>query len=91
MKNGMEARIRQFACAGAVALIGMSALAANPNPNQAVRMYNRIAGVPPSPSHSATVSRGDSCDPSKGTASTSPPFGTIASASAAALMFAVRW
>ena len=48
MKNGMEARIRQFACAGAVALIGMSALAANPNPNQAVRMYNRIAGVPPS-------------------------------------------
>src|ERR1700691_1513926 len=48
MKNGMEARIRQFACAGAVALIGTGAFAATPNANQAVRMYNRIAGVPPS-------------------------------------------
>jgi hypothetical protein len=60
MKNGMEARIRQFACAGAVALIGMSALAANPNPNQAVRMYNRIAGVPPS---AATLAQMITMDP----------------------------
>jgi len=60
MKNGMEARMRQFACAGAVALIGMSALAANPNPNQAVRMYNRIAGVPPS---AATLSQMITMDP----------------------------
>src|SRR5580658_1598583 len=49
MKYGMEARIRQFAaCAGAVALIGTGAFAATPNANQAARMYNRIAGVPPS-------------------------------------------
>jgi hypothetical protein len=60
MKNGMEARIRQFACAGAVALIGMSALAANPDPNQAVRMYNRIAGVPPS---AATLAQMITMDP----------------------------
>ena len=60
MKNGMEARIRQFACAGAAALIGISALAATPNPNQAVRMYNRIAGVPPS---AATLAQMITMDP----------------------------
>jgi hypothetical protein len=60
MKNGMEARIRQLACAGTVALIGMSALAASPNANQAVRMYNRIAGVPPSP---ATLAQMITLDP----------------------------
>jgi hypothetical protein len=61
MKNGMEARIRQFAaCAGAVALIGTGAFAATPNPNQAVRMYNRIAGVPPS---AATLAQMITMDP----------------------------
>jgi hypothetical protein len=60
MKYGMEARIRQFACAGAVALIGISAFAASPNANQAARMYNRIAGVPPSP---ATLAQMITMDP----------------------------
>jgi hypothetical protein len=61
MKYGMEARIRQFAaCAGAVALIGTGAFAATPNPNQAVRMYNRIAGVPPS---AATLAQMITMDP----------------------------
>ncbi len=41
--------MRQIAlCAGALALLGGTALAANPNADQATRMYNRIAGVPPS-------------------------------------------
>jgi hypothetical protein len=34
-------------CAGAMALLGASAMAANPNADQATRMYNRIAGTPP--------------------------------------------
>jgi len=36
------------ACAGALALIGLQALAGSPNADQATRIYNRIAGVPPS-------------------------------------------
>jgi hypothetical protein len=36
------------ACVAALALLGVNAFAANPNANQAIRMYNRIAGVPPS-------------------------------------------
>ena len=36
------------AVAGAFALLGANALAAGPNADQATRMYNRIAGVPPS-------------------------------------------
>jgi hypothetical protein len=34
-------------CAGALALLGGTALAAGPDANQATRIYNRIAGVPP--------------------------------------------
>jgi hypothetical protein len=37
------------ACVGACVLFGANALATNPNPDQATRIYNRIAGVPPSP------------------------------------------
>jgi hypothetical protein len=49
MNHGMEKSMRQIAlCAGALALLGGTALAANPNADQATRMYNRIAGVPPS-------------------------------------------
>jgi hypothetical protein len=63
MKNGMQKPTRQVArraaasprlaaraalCAAALALLGGNTLAANPNANQATRMYNRIAGVPPS-------------------------------------------
>jgi hypothetical protein len=40
--------VRATACAGALALLGGSAFAVTPNANQATRMYNRIAGVPPS-------------------------------------------
>ncbi len=39
--------VRAAACAGALALLGANALAAGPNADQATRMYNRIAGVPP--------------------------------------------
>jgi hypothetical protein len=39
--------VRAAVCAGALALIGGTALAAGPNPDQATRIYNRIAGVPP--------------------------------------------
>ena len=40
--------VRATVCAGALALLATNALAANPNADQATRMYNRIAGVPPS-------------------------------------------
>jgi hypothetical protein len=41
--------VRATVCAGALALFAGSALAANPNADQATRMYNRIAGIPPTP------------------------------------------
>jgi len=57
MKNGMATPkmngthgVRRCARAGALAgalLLGATAFAANPNADQATRMYNRIAGVPP--------------------------------------------
>ncbi len=40
--------LRVTVWAGAVALLGANAFAANPDADQATRMYNRIAGVPPS-------------------------------------------
>jgi len=39
--------VRATVCAGALALLAGTALAGGPNANQATRMYNRIAGVPP--------------------------------------------
>jgi len=43
--------MRQIAlCMGALALLGGNAFAANPNADQATRMYNRVAGVPPTAS-----------------------------------------
>ena len=39
---------RATLCAGALALAAASALAAGPNSDQATRIYNRIAGIPPS-------------------------------------------
>jgi len=50
MNYGMEKPMRQFAlCVGALALLGGTAFAAAPpNADQATRIYNRIAGVPPS-------------------------------------------
>jgi hypothetical protein len=58
MKNGMakpeihgthdvRRAVRAAVVAGALALIGANAFAAGPNADQATRMYNRIAGVPP--------------------------------------------
>jgi hypothetical protein len=43
------------ACAGAVALLGGTALAAGPNADQATRMYNRIAGIPPTATELAAM------------------------------------
>jgi hypothetical protein len=40
--------LRATAAASALALLGATAFGAGPNPDQATRMYNRIAGVPPS-------------------------------------------
>src|SRR5258708_34385625 len=40
--------VRASICAGALALAGGNALAGPPNADQATRIYNRIAGVPPS-------------------------------------------
>jgi hypothetical protein len=53
MKNGMNERMWQLALGTAAALalasLGTAAFgASSPNANQAARMYNRIAGVPPS-------------------------------------------
>jgi len=44
----MTCGVRAGALAAALALVGTAAFAANPNLNQAARIYNRIAGVPPS-------------------------------------------
>ena len=43
----MTLGLRATVCAGALALLAGNALAGGPNANQATRMYNRIAGVPP--------------------------------------------
>jgi hypothetical protein len=43
----MTLGLRAAVCAGALALLAGNALAGGPNANQATRMYNRIAGVPP--------------------------------------------
>jgi len=47
-QNRVALAIRTTMCAGALALLGTNALAANPNADQATRIYNRVAGVPPS-------------------------------------------
>jgi hypothetical protein len=46
--NVVALAVRATVCVGALALLGTNALAANPNADQATRIYNRIAGVPPS-------------------------------------------
>ncbi|MDP9010911.1 MAG: hypothetical protein M3N91_19770 [Pseudomonadota bacterium] len=47
--NRVALAIRATMCAGALALLGTNALAgpATPNADQATRIYNRIAGIPP--------------------------------------------
>jgi hypothetical protein len=52
--------VRAAACAGALALLGGPAFAQAPNADQATRMYNRIAGVPPTAAQLAQMtSAGD--------------------------------
>jgi hypothetical protein len=45
--NLVAIAVRATVCAGALVLLGTNALAANPTADQATRIYNRIAGVPP--------------------------------------------
>jgi hypothetical protein len=48
--NLVALAVRSTLCAGALALFGTNVQAANfppPNPDQATRIYNRIAGIPP--------------------------------------------
>jgi hypothetical protein len=51
--------VRATVCAGALALLAANALAANPNADQATRIYNRIAGVPPSAAQLSTMTATD--------------------------------
>ena len=48
--QGVRRASRASALLGALALLGTQAFAAGPNADQATRIYNRIAGVPPSAS-----------------------------------------
>jgi hypothetical protein len=45
--NLVALAVRATVCAGALVLLGTNALAANPTADQATRIYNRVAGVPP--------------------------------------------
>ena len=45
--NLVAIAVRATVCAGALVLLGTNALAAGPNADQATRIYNRVAGVPP--------------------------------------------
>jgi hypothetical protein len=47
--------VRASICAGALALLGGNALAAAPSADQATRIYNRVAGVPPTASQLAQM------------------------------------
>src|ERR1700733_10616609 len=51
--------VRATLCAGALALVAANALAASPNADQATRIYNRIAGVPPSAAQLAQMTATD--------------------------------
>jgi hypothetical protein len=51
--------VRAAACAGALTLLGGYALAANPNADQATRIYNRIAGLPPTAAQLAQMTATD--------------------------------
>jgi len=51
--------VRAIVCAGALTILGGQALAANPNADQATRMYNRIAGVPPTATQLSQMTQTD--------------------------------
>ncbi len=52
--------VRAAVCAGALTLLGGYALAVNPDATQATRIYNRIAGVPPTAAQLAQMTATDS-------------------------------
>jgi len=54
-QNLVAIAVRATLCAGALALLGTNALAAGPNADQATRIYNRIAGIPPTAAQLATM------------------------------------
>lgn len=62
MKHGMntKAAVRAILCAAALGLLGANAFAVNPDADQATRMYNRIAGIPPSAAVLAQMMNTDS-------------------------------
>src|ERR1700720_1701361 len=58
--NRVALAIRATMCAGALALLGTSALAANtPSADQATRIYNRVAGIPPTAAQLAQMTATD--------------------------------
>jgi len=59
--NLVARAVRATICAGALALVGANAMAAGPNADQATRIYNRIAGVPPTAAQLAQMT--GSADP----------------------------
>jgi hypothetical protein len=59
MPNLVARAVRATLCAGALVLVGANALAANPSTDQATRIYNRIAGVPPTAAQLAQMTATD--------------------------------
>ncbi|HEX3915343.1 MAG TPA: hypothetical protein VHW71_17735 [Steroidobacteraceae bacterium] len=57
--NLVALAVRATVCAGALVLLATNALAANPNTDQATRMYNRIAGIPPTAAQLAQMTATD--------------------------------
>jgi len=57
--NLVAIAVRATVCAGALVLLGTNALAANPNADQATRIYNRIAGIPPTAAQLAQMTATD--------------------------------
>ncbi|MGA2191020.1 MAG: hypothetical protein ABSH33_21080 [Steroidobacteraceae bacterium] len=55
-----KAAVRAILCAAALGLLGANAFAVNPDADQATRMYNRIAGIPPSAAVLAQMMNTDS-------------------------------
>src|SRR5271169_257552 len=59
MPNLVARAVRATLCAGALALVCANALAANPSTDQATRIYNRIAGIPPTATELAQMTATD--------------------------------
>ena len=57
MPNLVALAVRATVCAGTLALLGTNALAAGPNADQATRIYNRIAGIPPTAAQLAQMTQ----------------------------------